>query len=244
MEKAANADPKILSNYVQIGTTSIGMISGVLCADNGLTIPAAPVQNSNGDVNRIRKHIQNLTPFECDNWDSLCLAVVEEYDAEAWRSNLIWIIGCIRHGKLVEKMQGSWNFPLRFISDSEVKQQDAYKVFRKHWHLNSENFIVPELRYEFHETPVVSHQWLKAEISGSPGLTGLEKHGGRFHLLWNKEQAEAYLSTRAGATAWFTPQEAVMVPVEGRSFDTLDLVYVPPKLFVWGIDSKEMYVKL
>ena len=63
-------------------------------------------------------------------------------------------------------------------------------------------------------------------------------------MLWNKRQAEVYLSNRADVTAWFTSQEAVMVPVEPRSVETIDLVYVPPKLFVWGIDSKEMYVKL
>ena len=249
MEKVANAAPKISNNYGPIGMTSTGTTSGVLCVDNGPITQAAPVPNSNGSVMEIRQHIRNLTPFECDNWDTLCSAVIEEYDT-AWRTELIWIIGGFRQTlPRIKKMKGSWNFPLRWVSDDMIGRHEAYKVFRKRWYLNKDNYIQPQLRYEFHEAPVVSRQWLQAEISGSPGLSGLTKKeeggtGGKFHMLWNKRQAEVYLSNRADVTDWFTSQEAVIVPVEPRSVETIDLVYVPPKLFVWGIDSKEMYVKL
>ncbi len=249
MEKAATAAPKISNKFVPIGMKSIGTRSGVLCVENGPITPAEPVPNSTGSVNQIREHIRNRTAFECDDLDSLVSAIIHEYDAKTWKSKLIWVIGGIRRTvPAVKGMNGSWNFHLRFISDEEVGQNQPYKVFRKRWYVVND-LLLPQFQYEFHEAPVVSRQWLQAEISGSPGLTGLMSKdrggtGGRFHLLWNKQQAEAYLNKRVNETAWFSLQEAVMVPVEGRAFQTLDLVYIPPKLFVWGIDSEQMYVNL
>ena len=193
-------------------------------------------------MEQIRKAIQNFDPFECDDFDALCSAIVEEYDADNWQISLTWTLGLIRRMKAFEKMWGSWNVPIRVVWGYQ-EEKPAFKVFRQHWNLDK-NVFKKEYRYEFHQSVVSPGAWLKASISGSPGLTGLNNPDqAKFHLLYDKRQAEAYLGTRTD-WPWFTPHEAVIKEVKGRLFQTIDLVYIPPKQWVWGIDANEMYIEL
>lgn len=191
-------------------------------------------------VNQLRNHIRNLTPFECgcSDLDSLCSAIIEEYDSETWRTDLVFVTSIIRLAPEYEKFHGSWNFPIRAVENWEM-ERETYKVFRK---IESDPFTL--YKYEFHNSIVTPHQWLKAEISGSPGLSGINiPEQAKFHMLYDKTQAETYLSTRTN-TPWFTENEAVIKKVKGRNFKTIDLIYIPPKQWVWGIDASEMYVEL
>lgn len=226
---------------MQTTMPSIGITNGALCVVNGLTTQAERVQS-------LRKCIKNLIPFEldCDHLDDLCSAIIEEYEYEGWYSKLIWILGCLRHAPAYKGLSGSWNFPLRYVNDWE-RERECFKIIREHRTFKN-NVLAKEYWYEFHQAPVIGNKWLEAEISGSPGLAGLKPKeqdgtGGRFHLLCNENSASAYLSTRTN-TPWFTPQEAVMKKVRGRKFQTVDLVYVPPKTWVWGVDAYEMFVEL
>jgi hypothetical protein len=123
------------------------------------------------------------------------------------------------------------------------EERTYYKVLRK------TNNISKELvyQYEFHKDFVPINKWIQAEISSSDGLCGLKPKneggcGGRFHLLLDYLQAQTYLSKRTD-NEWFPKEVAEIVPVRAKKFSTIDLIYVPPTTFVWGIDSEEMYVK-
>lgn len=193
-------------------------------------------------MEQIQKAIRNFEPFQCDNLDTLCSAVVEEYDADNWRISLTWTLGLIRKMKAFEKMHGSWNIPIRVVWGFQ-EERPAFKVVRQRWDFKS-NVFKKEYAFEFHQSLIPSGQWLKAEISGSPGLTGIkDPENAKFHLLYDKRQAEAYLGTRTHSP-WFTPQEEVIKEVRGRMFQTIDLIYIPPVQWVWGIDANEMYVEL
>lgn len=224
-----------------ITTPSIGITNGAPCVANGQTTQAERVQS-------LKEHIRNLTPFEleCIHLDDLCLAIVEEFDQATWHTKLIWVLGCLRKAPAYENLSGSWNFPIKLVENWE-RERECYKVIRQH-RIFKNNVFSKKYWYEFHQAPVVGNQWIKAEISGSPGLAGLTSvkdggTGGRFHLLCNEQSASAYLGTRAN-DSWLTPQEAVMKKVRARKFQSLDLVYIPPKTWVWGIDSCEMYIEL
>jgi hypothetical protein len=62
-------------------------------------------------------------------------------------------------------------------------------------------------------------------------------------MLLDENSAATYLNTRT-FSPWFTPQEAMMTKVKGRNWQTIDLVYIPPKTWVWGVDAEEMYIEL
>lgn len=218
---------------------SIGITDGAPCAENGPTTQAALVQN-------LREHIRNLTPFECDDWDALCSAIIYEYDADTWKSKLIWVLGCVRKTKQWAGTKGSYNVPLKSLYDDDG-EREAYKVFRRFQELKN-NIFMKEYAYEYHPKWVQPNQWLQAELSGSPDLTGLTPKeqggtGGRFHTILDKAQAVRYLNTVA-SNHWLPPQWAEIRPVKTRKCQTMDLVYIPPKTFVWGIDASEMYVEL
>lgn len=210
--------------------------------ENGLITKAVPVQNSKETLVNC---IKNLHPFECTDWDILCDAFIEAYDPD-WMTSPIWTVSLVRGLQRFEKMQGSWNAPVRLVYDYQ-KERELYKVFRQHKELKN-NVFVKEISYEFHPAKVEGNKWLDCEISGSPSLTGMKPKeeggtGGRFHMIVDELQANLYLMNRVNSP-WFTPQEAVVKKVKGKNFQTIDLLYVPPKLFLWGVDATNMYVEL
>lgn len=237
-EKVVLHETVLANNIAETMVTSNGETPGVLGVENGETIQVEDVQILKELVKRC---IRYQKPFECTDWDVLCSSIIEEYEA-SWGTSLIWVLGSIRYLKKFEKDYGSWNVPLQWVFDCQ-KEKPAYKVFREH-SVNTEH----PLKYEFHPASVPINQWINAEVSGSPYLSGIRKkeeggHGGKFHMLTDIQQATAYLNSRIDTTGWFTRQEAVIKEVKGRNFVTIDLVYSPPKTFVWGIDAEEMYVE-
>lgn len=225
---------------------------------NGLIIKAEAALNLQ-NTESLRIAIQRFLPFECSDWDALCQAIVEEYEAETWRHSLVWILGCIRKMKQFEHLQGSWNVPLRAVWNYQ-DEKPAYKVFRQprqtsFIYRNGELQLPIEthkgyFEYEFHPSAVPVNQWLQCELSSSKCLTGMKPKseggtGGRFHMLMDERQAQTYLNTRGSENdSWFTKRDGVIKQVKGRDFATIDLVYVPPKTWVWGVDANEMYVEL
>ena len=190
----------------------------------------------------LNEAIRNLDPFECSDWSALCSAVIEEYDYDTWRTSLTWVLGTIWQVKQFEKMHGSWNVPIRAVPNYQ-EEKSAFKVLRCHRELENNHFV-KQYAFEFHASYVPKNQWIKAEISGSPGLTGIKNpENAKFHMLYDERQAVAYLGTRTHSP-WFQPQEAVIHKVIGREWQTIDLVYIPPKQWVWGVDANEMYVEL
>jgi len=237
--KAVPDEEKISERFNRTGTKSIGTTNGVPCVVSGPIIQVEVALNS---VEQIRQAIRNLDPFECSDWDALSQAIVEEYDYDNWRTSLVWIIGSIRSLKQFEKLSGSWNVPMRVVWGYQ-EEKPAFKVLRQRWDFKS-NIFKKEYAFEFHQDTVSPGKWLDAHISGSPGLTGITiPENAKFHMLYDKRQAEAYLGTRTN-TPWFTPQEAVIKEVKGKMFHTIDLVYVPPVQWVWGIDASQMYIEL
>lgn len=188
------------------------------------------------EVEQLQQHIRNYTPFECSNWNVLGEAFLNEYDP-IWGTSIVWTVGCIRSLQKFEKFRGSWNAHVKRVDN--YQELYSYKVFRQR---------INTFKYEFHDAEVPINTWIKAEVSGSTGLSGIKKKedggdGGYFHMLYNESQAIAYLNTRALENdAFFPKTEAVIKKVIGRFFCSIDLVYIPPKQFVWGIDAYEMYV--
>ena len=193
------------------------------------------------EVEQLQEHIRTYTPFECSNWNALSEAFLNEYDP-CWGISIVWTIGCVRSLQQFEKFRGSWNVHIKGLYDCQ--ERTAYKVFRQPTR-STDTF---QYKYEFHESDVPINKWIQSEISGSRGLSGIKKKeeggtGGFFHMLYNQDQAAAYLNARAIENdAWFPKTEAVIKQVRGRNFQSIDLVYIPPKQFVWGIDAYEMYV--
>ena len=177
--------------------------------------------------------ILKLRPFDCSNWDELCNAVIDAYSPE-WNNSLVWILGGIRYLKAFEKHSGSWNVPFWFVSSNT--DVELYKLFRKP-KIQSEHPLV----YEFHPAPVVTNKWMEAAISGSARLTGLSEGHAKFHMLANETQAQFYLDGRKNCTA-FSDHEPYVCKVKARNLMCVDLIYVPPTRFVWGVDAKEMFV--
>ncbi len=189
----------------------------------------------------IIESIEKQLPFECNNFNELCSAVTEAYDP-SWCNSLIWILGCLRHIKQFEKCNGSWNVPLWSMNPTSVGEIDCYKVFRKPTPLPLfPNEMCDEIVYEFHPKKVHTNEWIKAELSGSQRLTGLCPKSAKFHMLINFDQAISYLASRKDCVAYrdYTPY---ISKVKARNVVTVDLVYIPPKQWVWGIDAKEMFV--
>ena len=213
-----------------------------------LTNPTEILKIHGEETYRLRNHIQNLTPFECDNIPALIVALMKEYSPE-WKSNLDDIVNYINSWDVdikskYPKYKGSWNCPIQCVRDRfGNEERPYYKVLRKTNNIAKE-FIYS---YEFHESFVPVNEWIQAEISSSKSIGGLKKKeeggcGGRFHLLLDYLQAQAYLSKRTDPT-WFPKEIAEIVAVRARKFQSIDLIYVPPTTFVWGIDSEEMFVK-
>lgn len=231
-------------------TTKIGSLITTTFLENA-QIPLPEIQKilveKNDLVANFRNHIRSNTPFECDDYEALLGAIFLEHRPE-WRINLMQVLVSIRDCYTVIRKgnyQGSWNCPIQYVKDVYGEgEYPFYKVLRKTNSIISQK--VP-YAYEFHNACVPVNEWIQAEISASSGLYGLKPKteggcGGRFHLLLDRLQAEAYLSKRTDAQ-WFTPEVATIVQVNARKFQTIDLVYVPPTTFVWGIDSEEMFVK-
>lgn len=200
--------------------------------------------NVQNQINDLIQKIESLTAFECDNLDLLKNAI-SQFQKSKYGYSLESITNCIdmwnRDIKPFHK--GSWNCPLFMVRDVYGNtERTYYKVLRKI------NNIAKKLvyQYEFHNSHVPLNEWIQAEISSSNGLYGLKKKedggcGGRFHLLLDYWQAQTYLSKRTDE--WLPVENTAIVPVRARKFQTIDLIYVPPTTFVWGIDSEEMFVK-
>lgn len=188
----------------------------------------------------LRESIAKKLPFECGNWDVLCQAIVEEYDA-SWGISITWILCGIRYLKQFEtEPGGSWNVPIKIVPFPE-QERDAYKIFRKP-KKGTEGSEHGLLAHEFHPAWVPKNEWLQAEISQSKNLTGLtDPEQAKFHMFYDKTQATSYLEKVAD---WknYKQYDPLMQKVKGRNFLTIDLIYVPPKHFMWGIDAKELYV--
>jgi len=199
----------------------------------------------------IQENIVKTQPFECDDWDELCSAIIDVYDI-CWGISLVWTLGCIRWLKGVENGVGSWNIPMWKVATDPHKEIEVYKVFIAPELPVYGSTILPqkEIFYEFHQEKVLTNKWLKAELSGSAGLTGLENPDhARFHMLIDKNQAEFYLDSRIETQSKVERYRELykdcypfVHPVKARNFTTVDLIYVPPISFMWGIDAKEMYV--
>lgn len=211
-----------------------------------LTNPAKILETHGEEVSRLRNHIQNLTPFECDNFSPLLLAIYQQY-SDSWKIKLPDILDCIGTWdagikSVYPKYMGSWNCPIRWVRDLyKDEEHNYYKVLRKNTISQKTTY-----QYEFHNSLIPKNEWIQAEISSSNGLYGLKKReeggmGGRFHLLLDYLQAQTYLSKRIDDT-WFPKTIATIVPVRARKFQSIDLIYVPPTTFVWGIDSDEILV--
>lgn len=193
--------------------------------------------------------IYNFKPFKCDNLDDLCEALVMFFDTYSPQSDEYVKTLCSKV-KSLEKIKlcsGSWNIPLFDAKFLEKPDNTYYKVFRKSTML-SDDECYKQLSYEFHKGWVTPNEWLQAEVSQSKGLTGLKPKeeggsGGRFHLLYDHDQAMTYLESRVDED-FLSKSEAVIATVNARNLQTLDLVYIPPNNFVWGVDAKEIYVKL
>lgn len=207
--------------------------------------PTEVLEKYGYEVSRLCYHIQSLTPFECDNFLALLMAIKQQYSTN-WRIQLNDILDYIGMlgASIKNKYKGSWNCPIKYITDdSEYCDKSYYKVLRK------TNSPIEEYSYayEFHQSYVPLNMWIQAEISSSKNVCGLKNKddggsGGKFHLLLDYLQAQEYLSKRIDNT-WFPKEVAEIVPVRARKFQTIDLIYVPPTTFVWGIDSEEMFVK-
>lgn len=211
-----------------------------------ITVNVSEVEDKFGpELLSLQNHIQNLTPFECDNLEILQAAFFKCFFTRWDRKILDFIVKTIHDwNKFIKPLRGSWNCPVFMVRDRYGDEERIYyKVLRK------TNNIAKELSYayEFHNSYVPLNTWIQAEISQSSGLYGLKKKeeggcGGRFHLLLDYLQAQSYLSKRID-TSWLTKDVAEIVQVRARKFQTIDLIYVPPTTFVWGIDSEEMFVK-
>lgn len=211
-----------------------------------ITVNVSEVEDKFGpELRSLQNHIQNLTPFECDNLEILQAAFFKCFFTRWDRKILDSLVKTIHDwNKFIKPLRGSWNCPVFSVKDKYGDEERTYyKVLRK------TNNIVTKLsyQYEFHREFVPINEWIQAEVSSSAGLYGLKKKeeggtGGRFHLLLDYSQAYVYLSKRTD-TNWFTKEVAEIVPVRARKFQTIDLIYVPPTTFVWGIDSEEMFVK-
>jgi hypothetical protein len=128
---------------------------------------------------------------------------------------------------------GSWNVPMWWVNPNI--NAHPYKIFRK-------PLKHDELVYEFHKEAVPLNRWIEAEISSSRGLTGLEtKEHAKFHMFLDSVQAASYLDIAQHSTA-YKEHEPVILPVKAKNYMTVDLIYVPPTRFVWGIDAKEIKV--
>lgn len=184
------------------------------------------------NVQKIVDCIHQQRPFDCDNLDELCTAITTAYST-SWSLSLVWILGCVRKMRHHKDQVGSWNIPMWWVRpDVDV---NPYKVFRRPTKTS-------ELVYEFHKDTVPLNKWVEAELSGSEGLTGLSsKEFAKFHFFLNSLQAASYLDIRKDCVA-YTDHEPVILPVKGKNYLTVDLIYVPPTRFVWGIDAKEMHV--
>jgi len=178
--------------------------------------------------------ILEMRPFDCDNFDELCSTIIETY-TPGWNNSLVWILGGIRYMEKFKQQKGSWNVPLWNIEPN--KEIELFKVFRKP-KVQSEHPLV----YEFHPYHVVTNQWMTAELSGSERLTGLTSpEAAKFHLLASEQQAYAYLDGRQNCVA-FSDHDPYVCKVKARNLICVDLIYVPPNRWVWGVDAKEMFV--
>lgn len=181
--------------------------------------------------------INTRQPFECDDWDALCSAIINAWQP-SWGISLIWILSSIRYLKQFEKLPGgSWNVPLIWLP-TNTTEQNFYKIFRK-----PKDPSIEGIEFEFHPCVVQTDQWLKAEISQSKYLTGFTKpEHAKFHMFYDEVQAKEYLSRNAN---WANYQEhtPMIMKVTARNLYTIDLIYIPPNHFMWGMDAKEMFVK-
>lgn len=210
-----------------------------------ITANVSEVEDKFGpELSSLQNHIKNLTPFECNNIEILKVAFVKLFSSSWDIGSLNSLIKTLHYwDKTIKPFRGSWNCPLFMVRDKYGdEERNYYKVFRK------TNLVEKfPYAYEFHNSHVLLNEWIQAEISQSSQLSGLaEKEegggGGRFHLLLDYLQAHTYLSKETD-TSWFPKEVAEIVQVRARKFQTIDLIYVPPTTFVWGIDSEEMFVK-
>jgi len=188
----------------------------------------------------LQEKILNQKPFDCHDLNVLCKAIVDIYD-ESWCNSLIWLLGSIRSLKAFEYEIGSWNVPFRPVDNPRLERK-AYKVFRKPLiDLNDQN---KKYAFEFHQSWVPTNQWITATVSSSIGLTGIyHEEFAKFHLLCDTEQAHTYLFSRSKHN--LEPlYDMCICEVKATNFITIDLIYVPPTQFMWGINAKEIYISL
>lgn len=210
-----------------------------------ITVNVSEVEDKfESELCSLQTHLEKLTPFECDNIEILKVAIFKLFSPFWSKSNVDNVVKTLHYwDKVIKPFRGSWNCPLFTVRDKYGDEERIYyKVFRK-TNLSTES----PYEYEFHNSHVPLNKWIQAEISQSSGLSGLKKKeeggcGGRFHLLLDYLQAHIYLS-REAETTWLPKEAAEIVQVRARKFQTIDLIYVPPTTFVWGIDSEEMFVK-
>lgn len=201
--------------------------------------------NLQDQINDLIQKIESLTAFECDDLDLLKDAI-SQFQKIKYGYSVEAVTSCIDmwNRDIKPFYKGSWNCPLFIVKDVyRDEERTYYKVLRK----TNDTSTDLVYQYEFHKDFVPINKWIQAEISSSDGLSGLIPKteggcGGRFHLLLDYLQAKTYLSKRTDDT-WFPKEIAEIVQVRARKFQTIDLIYVPPTTFVWGIDSEEMYLK-
>lgn len=183
-----------------------------------------------------KENILKMQSFDCNNWDELCCSIVDSYSPE-WNISIIEILSNIRSIKKFETKSGSYNVPMWHVNPNQ--ELECYKIFRKPMGQPEDTLV-----YEFHPGQVFTNYWMKAEISGSPHLTGLTSPDqAKFHMLMGESQVHAYLNSRKNCVL-FSDHTPYICKVKARNFTTVDLIYVPPTTFVWGIDAKEIYVTL
>ncbi len=183
-------------------------------------------------VNVIRHCIKNHLPFSCNNFNDLCTALSLEYGTNGvWVNQLSTVLYQAKSFERHKNVSGSFNINLKWWpgfgqSNSEVT---TYKVFKKS---NDNNF-----RFEFHDSQVPTNQWLQSDVSGSAGLSGLKyKVESHFHTLMDNVQATNYCNFS------HLKNDAFIKRVKIRKCKYIDLIYVPPNQFVWGVDAYEMFV--
>ncbi len=188
----------------------------------------------------LHEKILNQKPFECDDIDILCKEITDIYD-ETWCNSLEVTIEHIKCLKNFKHEIGSWNVPLKWVDDPCVPRF-AYKIFRKP--LIEFNDPNKKYAFEFHQSWVPTNQWLTATVSGSNGLTGIEHQDyAKFHLLCDEEQAITYYISRI--KEYSDPcYDPCICRVAAVNFFTVDLIYVPPKQFMWGIDARNIYMSI
>jgi hypothetical protein len=146
---------------------------------------------------------------------------------------------------MCKNLRGSWNILLYHVED--YLPNTYYKVFRIPYQLGFPQLYgepSKQIEYEYHPDFMPCNQWIIAEISESPRLTGVKGTGcpPKFHLLYNKTQAEFYLESCKDHTTFYNCTPYIS-KVKAQKFFTMDLIYVPPISFMWGIDAEEIYVE-